>query len=181
MIKYKLTTQQMTTHTGCQWVIGVPKETTGEGELCGPGWLHYYDHPLLAVLLNSIHADIDNPRLWEAECEGQHLDDHGLKGGCTKMTLLREIPMPKVTINQRTAFAILCTKEVRTDKDWNEWADNWLSSKDRSEKTIEKTTREAWKTAADAAWSVTVGQSAARAAKSKPINLIKIAEEAMKY
>jgi hypothetical protein len=28
---------------------------------------------------------------------------------------------------------------------------------------------------------VTVGKSAARAAKSKPINLIKIAEEAMKY
>ena len=28
-------------------------------------------------------ADIANPILWEAEAEGLHRDDRGLKGGCT--------------------------------------------------------------------------------------------------
>ena len=34
------------------------------------GWLHCYSDPLLAVLLNPIHGNYDNPRLFEAEIEG---------------------------------------------------------------------------------------------------------------
>ena len=54
---YKLTNQEMQTHNGFQWELGEWQETSGEGGLCGPGWLHYYSDPLLAVLLNPIHAD----------------------------------------------------------------------------------------------------------------------------
>jgi hypothetical protein len=200
MLKYKLSSQNMTTHDGCQWVIGVPKETTGEGELCGPGWLHYYDTPLLAVLLNIIHANIETPRLWEAECEGQHLDDHGLKGGCTKQTLIKEIPLPEVTMNQRIAFAILCAKEVCLDETWNDWADKWLSGVDRTKEAAAKTVKAAYSAWAAAAWfaaraavdscsatawaAKTAEWSACSAAKAdelKPINLTELAEECIKY
>lgn len=61
---YKLLTQDMTSYGGCQWVLDEWKETDGQGSLCGPGWLHYYAHPLLAVLHNPIHADIASPRLF---------------------------------------------------------------------------------------------------------------------
>ena len=39
---YKLTDQKMQTHGGYQWVLGEWHEKSGEGELCGPGWLIRY-------------------------------------------------------------------------------------------------------------------------------------------
>src|SRR3989304_4485465 len=74
MNAYKLTDQQMRTYGDCQWTLGEWKETSGEGNLCGPGWLHFYTHPLLAALLNPIHANIQNPRLFRVEAEGATLD-----------------------------------------------------------------------------------------------------------
>ena len=142
MKKYKLTDQNMRTYQGFQWKLGVKRTTSGYGELCGPGYLHYYHHPLLAVLLNDIHAAIDNPRLFEIEAEGSHLNDNNLKGGCTEMTLIKEIELPTVTNEQRIAFGILCAKEVfryhnHTSK-WNTWADKWLSGEDRSKDSAYK-------------------------------------------
>lgn len=107
MIKYKLTTRDLKTFNGFQWEIGKKVTTNGMGGLCSSGFLHYYHHPLLAVLLNPLHADITDPRLFEAEAEGIHLDDNGLKGGCTEMTLVREIDLPEITTTQKVAFGIL--------------------------------------------------------------------------
>lgn len=194
MTKYKLTTQDLTTHNGCQWEVGVAKKTDGTGDLCGTGWLHYYHDPLLAVLLNPGHADIKNPRLWEVKADGKHKDDHGLKGGCTKMTLIREIPLPEVTTTQRVAFGILCAKEVCTDKKWNVRADKWLSGEDRSEKAArasvawsavaaaEIAARAAWATSeASEAWETSAARAAraARAAVAANIDLIALARKAI--
>jgi hypothetical protein len=133
MKKYKLTYQNLQTYNGFQWEVGIPApELDGEGELCTGSWYHYYHDPLLAVLMNSAHADIENPRGWEVDAKGEHKDDNGLKGGCTKMKLVREISLPKVSKTQRIAFAILCAKEVYEDREWNKWADGWLSGEDRS-------------------------------------------------
>jgi hypothetical protein len=201
MKKYKLTTQNLTTHNDCQWEIGVQKKTTGEGGLCGQGYLHYYDSPLLAVLLNIIHANIETPRLFEIEAEGKHLNNNGLKGGCTRLTLVREIQLPEVTTNQRIAFAILCAKEVCQNETWNAWADKWLSGRDRSEKAAVKAMKAACSACSAAAWlaaraavdscsawaaktaewSACSAWAAAKADELKSINLIEIAEEAMKY
>jgi hypothetical protein len=133
MKKYKLTNQDMTTHNGCKWDINVPKETDGDSDsLCNKHWLHYYHHPLLAVLLNPIHGDIDNPRLFEVKALGKHLDDNGLKGGCTKMTLVKEIELPEITLNQKIAFGILCALEIYKESTYVLWANNWLNNADRS-------------------------------------------------
>ena len=132
MKKYKLTTQDLKTRN-TQWVIGeFQPELSGEGDLCGPGWYHYYHDPLLAAFMNPAHADIGNPRCFEVEALGKHKDDNGLKGGCTKMRLLEEIDLPAATTNQRIAFGILCAKEVCKNVRWNAWADNWLNGNDRS-------------------------------------------------
>ena len=64
---YKLTDSCGRTRDGTRWGPGVSHSGTGKGELCGPGWIHAYEHPLVAVLMNPIHANFQNPRLWEAE------------------------------------------------------------------------------------------------------------------
>lgn len=123
-VVYKLTDQAMRTHGGYQWTLGEWRETSGEGDLCGKGWLHWYHDPLLAVLLNPIHADFANPRLFEAEADGETRDDHGLKGGSTRLRIVREIPLPAVTRTQRVALGVLCTQAVIADRcpAWSAWA-----------------------------------------------------------
>ena len=156
MIKYKLTTQDGTTHNYYQWSLpkgekpGDWHRTSGEGNLCGPGWLHYYHHPLLAVLLNPIHADIQDPILWEVEVGGEQKDDAGLKGGATKMRLLKKIDLPMFSTEQRVVFGIYCALETCNDEEFVRWANGWLMGSDRS--------------AAEAAQAAAAWTAAARAA-----------------
>ena len=132
MIKlYKLTDRDGQTFGGTQWGPGVSHSGTGKGELCGPGWIHAYEHPLVAVLMNPIHANFKNPRLWEAEGE-VGLRDGQLKCGCKTLTTIREIPLPEITMEMRVRFTILCAKEVCACSEWNAWGDKWLSGEDRT-------------------------------------------------
>ena len=133
---YKLTDSCGKMRNGTQWGPGISHSGTGEGGLCGPGWIHAYEHPLIAVLLNPIHADFKNPRLWEAEGE-VGLRDGQLKCGCKTLTTVREIPLPAITTEMRVRFAILCAKEVCADLSWNAWADKWLSGGDRTQAAAE--------------------------------------------
>jgi hypothetical protein len=154
MIKlFKLTDRDGQTRNGTQWGPGVSHSGTGEGGLCGPGWIHAYEHPLIAVLMNPIHADFKNPRLWGAEGEVA-LRDGQLKCGCKTLTTVREIPLPKITTEMRVRFAILCAKEVYACLSWNAWADKWLSGEDRTQAArarAARTARAAWVAAAEAA------------------------------
>jgi len=131
-IAYKLTDSKMRTYKGFQWEIGKWYETTGEGDLCSSSWLHFYNNPLVGLFLNPAHADIENPRLFRAEVEGEVLDDHGLKCGYSRARLVEELTVPQISPVQRVRFAILCTKKVYKEKEWNKWANNWLSGKDRT-------------------------------------------------
>ena len=154
---YKLTNQNVQTRGSFQWALAEWHETSGEGELCSSGWLHCYSHPLLAVLLNPIHADIANPRLFEGEGEGRMLDDRGLKQGFTRMRITKEIPVPVVTTEQRVKFAILCALEFYREDSFVAWAKAWLDGSDRS-------ARAATRAAADAAADAACAARAARAA-----------------
>jgi len=165
MIKlYKLTDGDGKTRNDTQWGPGVSHSGTGEGELCGWGWIHAYEHPLIAVLLNPIHAKFQTPRLWEAEGEIA-IRDGQFKCGCKTLTTVREIPLPAVTTEMRVRFAILCAKEVCADLPWNAWADKWLSGEDRSEAAAGAAAGAAW-AAARASWAAYAAQAAAWAARA---------------
>jgi hypothetical protein len=195
---YKLTRQDNTTTGGITltltWGAGVSNTATGSGtRLCSPDVIHAYTHPLLAVLLNPIHANYDSPKLWR--CEGDIVaDDHGLKVGVKTLTTIEEIPLPAVTTEQRVKFAILCAKQVCKDKKWNAWADKWLSGKDRSGDAAwaaaqAPTWAASWaaaswaEAAAAARWAAEAVEAAAWeaevAVQAKPINLIALAEQAV--
>ena len=155
---YKLTDSEMRTHGGFQWTLGVPApKLSGKGNLCGPGWYHLYTDPLLAVLQDPIHGDRGHgERLFEATGE-VGITDHGLMVGCRMPTLVREIPLPVVTTEQRVRFAIFCSLAVPQSEAYRAWARAWLSGADRTEVTA--------RAAADAAWTADAA-AAARAARS---------------
>ncbi len=158
---WKLTDGNDQTQGGCQWGESVTVETSGEGELCGPGWTHWYTHPLLAVLLNPIHGDYDlrTAHLWEGKGDVGKTD-RGLKVGCRRATTLKRVDLPFVATNRRIRFGILCAKKVYNEPRWTKWADGWLSGEDRSAAM-------AAEAAAWAAWAVV------------EINLIALAKKAV--
>ena len=182
-IRYKLTTQSLTTRNGFQWEIGKTEKTDGSGELCSSGWLHCYTNPLLAILLNPVHANISSPRLFEVEVSGSSKTDNGLKEGWTGMELIKEIKIPNITITQKVAFGILCSLEVYKEKSYVVWANNWLNNVDRTELAADADAAAAadWAASARAAadWAARAADWAADAAIAE-INLIQIAEKAMK-
>ena len=187
MKKYKLTDQNMQTHNGFQWKLGEERVTSGNGKtLCNASWLHYYHSPLLAVLLNPIHADIKKPRLFEIKALGKHLDDRGLKGGCNKMTLVKELKLPEIMLNQKIAFSILCSLEVYKEPNFVLWANNWLNGIDRSYADAADAAANAAADADAAAYAAAYAAAraaadAADAADAYVIDFIKIAKKALTY
>ena len=175
---YKLTDENMQTRGGFQWNLGKWYETSGEGELCNAGWFHVYTDPLLAMLLNPIHANFAKPGLFEAECEGSEKHDHGLKVGVSRIRITKELPLPDISVNQQVAFGILCAKQLYAKSVWNRWADDWLNNINRGQAAAAA----AWAAAeaeaeAAAAWAA---EAAADAAAKPGFDLIALAEEAMK-
>ena len=184
-IVYKLTDKFGRTKDNTQWGENVSHAAKGDGKrLCSDGWIHYYTHPLIAVLMNPIHADFTNPKLWEAEASGKIINE-ALKSGCKTLTTIKEIPLPEVSGVQKIAFGILCAKEVYDDKAWNKWADKWLSGDDRSKETANAARNDATYYAVDYAATRAAyasANAAARAANAnKSINFIALAEKAMTY
>ena len=159
---YKLTNEKDQTYGGCQWGEGVQHKTSGEGPLCGSGWTHWYTHPLLAVLLNPIHRDLDltKAHLWEGEGT-VGAEDHGLKVGCADGKTIRRVDLPTITGQQRVRFGILCAREVYHEKNWIAWSEMWLSGGDRSAAARAAAAAEA---ARAAAWEAPAATEAARAA-----------------
>jgi hypothetical protein len=160
---YKLTDQNLQTHNGYQWQINDWHETDGAGELCSKGWLHFYYSKELALFLNPMHADIANPKLFVAVAAGQFKDDHGLKGGCTKLRIVEELPVVMPTTEQFVKLGIYCAKAVTTDIAWNKWADAWLDGSDRSAR-FARSARSAGDAAWAAAWAAWDAAQAARSA-----------------
>jgi hypothetical protein len=108
--------------------------------------------------MNPVHADIENPILWEGKGEGEAKFEP-LKCGFRKFTTLKKIPLPEVTDVQKVAFGILCAKEVYKDSSWNQWADKWLSGEDRTEASAA-----AYAAADAAAYAANAARAAANAA-----------------
>jgi hypothetical protein len=155
-ILYKLTDSEGQTHGGgtnhTQWGAGITHEAKGpaDGPLCSASWIHAYEHPLVAVLMNPIHANLKNPQLWS--CRGEiGKRDGQLKCGCRALTTVELLPLPQITTEQRVRFAIGCAWP-RASESWKKWVANWLSGKDR--------------TAAEAAAEAAAAEEAARAARA---------------
>jgi len=124
--------------------------------------LHAYTSPLLAVLLNPLHADFKAPRLFEAEGEVEKTD-RGLKIGCRELKCIREIALPIITEEQRVRFAILCSLEVYDCPRYARWADSWLSGAEAAARS------------AAAAWSARLAEAVAWSEASAEASAVAVA------
>jgi hypothetical protein len=175
---YKLTTQSSTSQNKTLWGVGVTHSVTGDLRQCKNG-IHAYSDPLLAQLLNPIHADISDPILWECEASDEMLNDNGLKSCHRSLTTLRQIPLPLVSTEQCIRFAILCTLEVCDDPSYVQWAHNWLSGVDRSEAAAWAAEAAARAAEAVARAAKAAARAAEAAAAARPIDLIALARKAV--
>lgn len=146
---YKLTDSRGRTFDGYRWSLprwwrvlsggrGRWHRAKGAGGLCSEGMLHFYHHPLLAAMLNPIHARIHKPVLWEAEIDGRVLDDRGLKGGAKRMRLVRRMELPQVNLAQAVSFAAMCVIESEGKQchpDFMAWARDYIDGTDRTQAT----------------------------------------------
>lgn len=170
MKKYKLITQDHKTRVGepneTTWELGQWVKAVGEGAtLCSDGYLHCYDDPHLALLLNPLHADIKNPIVCMVEVRGESRKSGSMKSGFKEMRVT-EYLSTTVTLTQRVAFSIFCALRVYNSPGFTEWANNWLSGRDGSANAAE-----------EAVWSVRSAE-AAQAARSAAWAAARAAAEA---
>ena len=174
---YKLTDMNMKTYGGYPWVLGKWNRTSGKGDLCGPGWLHAYTSPVLAELLDPIHANFREYRVFRGEASGPVISDRGLKVGYTNMRITEELPRLHITTENRIRFGIACACKVYTSAEYRAWAGRWVSGADRTEaaaRTAEtavraaRTARAAVRAArtAEATWATEAAAEAAWAAEA---------------
>jgi hypothetical protein len=164
---YKLTDENGQTKNQTQWGENVTHVAAGLGHaLCSNAVIHAYEHPLIALFMNPIHAAFSKPQLWEARGEIS-VKDGQLKCGCKQLTTIKQLPIREITTVQRIAFGILATTKVYKNKQWRLWADNWISGKDRSRASAASAADDAFfaaDAAADAAASAADDASAFSAA-----------------
>ena len=108
----------METYNNTSWKLGETKTLpkVDSPTLCTHDVFHAYANPNLALLLNPIHADFDNPRMFEVTGE-VCVSDWG-KVGMFEQTLVCEIPLPEwycdYELRKKVAvmFAVLCAEQA---------------------------------------------------------------------
>jgi len=133
---YKLTDQELRTHNGFQWEVGKKYTIEKPGtKMCSDQVFHCYSHPVLAVILNPVHANIKNPRMFEVEVDEIVAGD-GLKFASKAQTLVSEIALPELSTVQKVDFAIRVALKVYKDEGFEKWAASYLDRSDTSEAAV---------------------------------------------
>jgi len=167
---YKLTDQNGYTRRGQEgetlWGKQVTHTASVPGNaLCTSQVIHAYRHPLLALLLNPVHAGIKSPQLWEA-LTPEIVAYDGLKLGVKSLTTTRKMfKKHPISAVQHVRFAIGCALSVYSEPNFVSWAHNWLDGTDRS-----VTAASAARAAAAVAAANTAGSAAANAAAAAAAN-----------
>ena len=179
MILYKLTDSEGNTRNDTHWDIGVSHAVAcGEPKLCTSTVLHAYTSPLLAALMNPVHANYQQPKCFV--CEGDIAVTDGTKVGCQSLKVTGTFELPVLTSVQKAAFGIYAALGVCKEPKFTTWAELWLSGKDRSHNAAYAAATAATAAAAAAAdAAVYAAVYDAAAAKDRIINFQALAEKAM--
>jgi len=131
MIVYKLTDENGWTrnkyYNGHDWFKEPMLEVSGRGPLCTDGWIHAYEDPLLAVIMDPIHgAYLPGGRLWVCNAFGKVNRVGQLLLGTDKLIRMGEIPVPTVTEGQRGVFLLYVGLACSSNPRFIEWANGAL-------------------------------------------------------
>ncbi len=102
----------------------------------GGPWTSAYTDPLVAALMAPVHAATD-PAVQPWWIVAPVLRTDGLRYTVPTDAPRPVLPaaLPPITLEQRTAFAILLGRAVYPDTRFRAWADDWLSDRDRTSTT----------------------------------------------
>ncbi len=127
MLLYKFTDEDNKTYGETKWGKGVVHEAPGGGELCTSAWIHAYTSPLVAVFMDPVHGgftdDDGNPNLWL--CHGNFGINDGVKVGLRRLTTVKIIDIPAITMEQRMEVAIRIATRIYKGETWQRWAKSW--------------------------------------------------------
>ena len=86
------------------------------------------ESPLVAIMLNPWHAQLDLPKMLEFQFSQVALvkDDPRIN------MQVREIETPSVTTDQKIVFGLMVLMEVYENESFAEWAEHWICGSDRS-------------------------------------------------
>jgi hypothetical protein len=115
---YKLTDKNQITHVDMKWKIGKTNKIKKceNPKLCTKDVIHAYKNKNLALLLNPIHANIDDPLLFEAK--GIPVVEDFEKCGVFSLKINKKLSIPEWYINKeirhdvQILFSILCAESV---------------------------------------------------------------------
>lgn len=100
--RIKLVDPNLQTRGFCQWKLGVTKKKPWRSNpaLCTRDVFHCYPKGFAfrSLCCNIDHANIHSPRMFISKVSGSHVLDYN-KEGWTRMTLVKEIRLPKITRN----------------------------------------------------------------------------------
>lgn len=184
---YKLTNKNGCTQGNTQWGIGVTHElkATEKPRLRTKDVLHAYKNINLALLLNPNHANISNPKIWEAEGKIV-VEDYG-KVGCFKLTTTKELSCPDWYIDDKkrrrvqVQFAVLCAESVLHIYE-NQYPDDNRPRKaiEAAQNYLKKPSNAAAKAAAYAAYEAAYAAAYAAKAANVEIDFCALADQAVK-
>ena len=169
MIVYKLSHLDGTAkHGNLVCKVGAKLEVTGKLELCVNG-IHCYAHPIIAVIHDRIDGGYGNDgKLWKCSTGCEYLNN-GTKICSRHLSVLEEVLLPVISMEQKVEIAIQIAMYVYKDKDFHKWAEAWISNKDRSANAAYAAANAAYaaaNAAANAAYAAAYAADAAYAAAS---------------
>jgi len=133
---YKLVEQDYTTFNGSmKWEIGKTNKVKKckKPTLCSSSVIHAYKDKNLALIMNPIHAKIENPIM--LECEGEIVVEDWDKCGIFKLTPIKKLRHPRWYNGDKKndvliMFAVLCAESVL------KYYENYSPDDDRPYKAI---------------------------------------------
>lgn len=140
-----------------------PPRLAGTG-LCATGVYRAYRTPHIAAFMDCIHTCLlPGGRAWWAETP-EIVTDDGVKIGCHELMLVEPAELPTISTAARVRAVIYCYRPSEVPA-WNEWAERWLSGKDRTAEAATAEARAVARAARAAAWEAEDKWAAAQAAE----------------
>lgn len=143
-ILYFLTDAKWKSKDGGDWSFGrtrnIYKPTKGSSWLSKDefqsiyekqNWFRAFTHPVIAILLNRIYIDIDDPSVWECNGRINHLMISKL-AFCSEITTKKLLRKPKISLHTRILFGFGCVAKVYKDVVFMDWLLDWVGCKNRS-------------------------------------------------
>ncbi|MEE8388535.1 MAG: hypothetical protein V3R65_08160 [Acidiferrobacterales bacterium] len=90
--------------------------------------------PLVAIMLNPWHAQLDKPKMLEMLFTTAAADT----STPTISMDVREVDVPETTTDQKIIFALMVISEVYGNEQFDQWAEKWINGSDRGAQSAGK-------------------------------------------